>query len=122
MDARGAARRWTGSVVARAHEGFVTGLSAEAADALVVDTVFLVMVTGKAEWFFRCGVAEGEMIEFLEEGESIEMMEGVYKVGFLFVYDGVSGSDVFEVAVCLVCMVYGKKRAAWLAVCEDRDF
>ena len=102
------ARRWTGGVVARACEGFVTGLPAEAADALVVDTVFLVMssmVTGKAEWFFRCGVAEGEMIEFLEEGESIKMMEGVYKVGFLFVYNGVGGSDVFEAAVCLVCTV-----------------
>ena len=45
------------------------------------------------------------MIEFLEEGESIEMMEGVYKVGFLFVYNGVGGSDVFEAAVCLVCTV-----------------
>ena len=87
---RGAARRWTGSVVARACEGFVTGLPAEAADALVVDTVFLVvscMVTGEAEWFFRCGVAKGEVVEFLEKGESIETMEGVYKVSFLFVYD-----------------------------------
>ena len=86
----------------------MTGLPTEAADALVMDAIFLVVscvVTGEAEWFFRHGVAEGEMIEFLEEGESIEMMEGVYKVGFLFVYDGVSGSDVFEVAVCLVCMV-----------------
>ena len=43
MDTRGAARRWTGSVVARACEGFVTGLPAEAADALVVDAVFLVV-------------------------------------------------------------------------------
>ena len=42
------------------------------------------------------------MIEFLEKGESIETMEGVYKVGFLFVYDRVGGSDVFEVAICLV--------------------
>ena len=97
-----------GSVVARACEGFVTGLPAEAADALVVDTVFLVMsymVTGETEWFFRCGVAEGEMIEFLEEGESIETMEGVYKISFLFVYDRVSGSDIFEMAICLVGMV-----------------
>ena len=83
----------------------MTGLPAEAADALVVDTVLLVMssvVAGKTEWFFRCGVMEGEMVEFLEEGESIEMMECVYKIGFLFVYDGVGGSDVFEAAVCLV--------------------
>ena len=83
----------------------MTGLPAKAADALVVDAVFLVVscvVTGKAEWFFRCGVAEGEMIEFLEEGESIETMEGVYKVGFLFVYDRVGGSDIFEAAICLV--------------------
>ena len=83
----------------------MTGLPAKAANALVVDAVLLVMscmVTGEAEWFFRCGVAEGEMIEFLEEGESIETMEGVYKVGFLFVYDGVGGSDVFEAAICLV--------------------
>ena len=42
------------------------------------------------------------MIEFLEKGESIETMEGVYKVGFLFVYDRVRGSDVFEAAMCLV--------------------
>ena len=105
MDTRGAARRWTGSVVARACKGFVTRLPAEAADALVVDTVFLVMscmVTGETEWFFRCGIVEGEMVEFLEEGESIETMEGVYKIGFLFIYDRVGGSDIFETAICLV--------------------
>ena len=33
------------------------------------------------------------------------MMEGVYEVGFLFIYDGVSGSNVVEMAVCLVGMV-----------------
>ena len=89
-------RGWTGSVVTRTCEGLVTRLPAEAADALVVDTVFLVMscmVAGEAEWFFRCNVAEGEMVEFLEERESIKAMEGVYKVGFLFVYDGVCGSE-----------------------------
>ena len=83
----------------------MTGLPAEATDALVVDTVFLVVscvVTGEAEWFFRRGVAEGEMIEFLEEGESIKTMEGVYEVGLLFVDDGVGGSDVFKAAICLV--------------------
>ena len=83
----------------------MTGLPAEATDALVVDTVFLVVscvVTGEAEWFFGCSIAEGEMIEFLEEGESIETMEGVYEVGLLFVDDGVSGSDVFKAAICLV--------------------
>ena len=97
-----------GSVVARACKSFVTRLPAEAADALVVDTIFLVVssvVAGKAEWFFRGSIAEGEMVEFLEEGESIKMMDGVYKVSFLFVYDGVSSSDVFETAVCLVCTV-----------------
>ena len=102
------AKGGTGSVVARACEGFVTGLPAKAADALVVDAVLLVVscvVTGEAEWFFGCGVAEGEMIEFLEEGESIKTMEGVYEVGFLFVDDGVSGSDVFKAAVCLVGVV-----------------
>ena len=86
----------------------MTRLPAEAADTLVMDTVFLVvscMVTGETERFFRCGVAEGEMIESLEEGESIEAMESVYKVGFLFVYDGVCGSDVFEMAVCLLGVV-----------------
>ena len=85
----------------------MTGLPAEAADTLVVDAVLLVMsnvVAGEAEWLSRCGVAEGEMVEFLEEGESIETMDSVYEVGFLFVYDGVSGSDVFEMAVCLVSM------------------
>ena len=68
----------------------MTGLPAKAADALVMDTVFLVvshMVAGEAEWFLRCSIAEGEVIEFLEEGESIETMEGVYKISFLFVYD-----------------------------------
>ena len=83
----------------------MTRLPAEAADALVMDAVFLVVscvVTGEAEWFFRCGVVEGEMVEFLEERESIKAMEDVYKVSFLFVYDGVGGSDIFEAAVCLV--------------------
>ena len=97
-----------GGVVTRTGEGLVTGLPAEAADALVMDAVFLVMscmVAGEAEWFFRHGIAEGEMVEFLEERESIKTMEGVYKVGFLFIYDGVSGSNVFEMAVCLVGMV-----------------
>ena len=94
-----------GSVVAGACKSFVTRLPAEAADALVVDTVFLVMssvVAGEAEWFFRCGIAKRKMVEFLEEGESIKAMEGVDKVSFLFVYDGVCGSDVFKAAVCLV--------------------
>ena len=84
------------------------GLPAEAADTLVVDAVFLVVssvVAGETEWLFRCGVAEGEMVKFLEEGESIETMDGVYEVGLLFVYDGVGSSDFFEVAVCLVCSV-----------------
>ena len=83
----------------------MTGLPAEAADALVMDAIFLVVscvVTGKAEWFFGHGVAEGEMVEFLEEGESIKTMDGVYEVGFLFVYDGVGSSNVFEAAICLV--------------------
>ena len=98
-------RRWTGSVVARACEGLVTGLPAEAADALVMDAIFLVVscvVTGEAEWFFRCGIAEGKMVEFLDERKSIEAMEGVYKIGFLFIDDGVGGSDIFKSAVCLV--------------------
>ena len=86
----------------------ITRLPVEAADALVMDTAFLVMscmVAGEAEWFFRCGIVEGEMVEFLEEGASIKAMEGVYNVGFLFIYDGISGSDVFEMAVCLVSVV-----------------
>ena len=94
-----------GSVVARACEGFVTGLPVKAADALVVDTVFLVvscMVTGKAEWFLGGSIAEGKMVKFLEERESIEAMEGVYKVGFLFVDDGIGSSDIFEAMICLV--------------------
>ena len=86
----------------------MTGLPTETTDALVVDAVFLVMssmVAGEAEWLFRCGVVEREMVEFLEEGESIETMDGVYEVSFLFIYDGVGSSDVFEAAVCLVCSV-----------------
>ena len=103
----------------------MTGLPAKAADALVVDAVLLVVscvVTGEAEWFFRRGVAEGEMVEFLEEGESIETMEGVYKVGFLFVYNRVGSSDVFEAAICLVGTVQSEEGAARLAVGKDRDF
>ena len=48
-----------GSVIARACKSLVTRLPVEAADALVVDAVFLVMssvVAGEAEWFFRCGI------------------------------------------------------------------
>ena len=90
-----------------ASESFVTGLPAEAADALVVNTVFLVvscMVSGEAEWFFRCDIVKGEVVEFLEEGKSIKTMEGVDEVDFLFIYDGVHGPDVFEMAVGLVGM------------------
>ena len=103
----------------------MTGLPAEAADALVMDAIFLVVscvVTGEAEWFFRCGVVEGEMVEFLEEGESIKAMEGVYEVGLLFVYDGVGSSDGFEVTICLVGTVQSEEGAARLAVSEDGDF
>ena len=103
----------------------MTGLPAEAADALVMDAIFLVVscvVTGEAEWFFRRGVTKGEMIEFLEEGESIKTMEGVYEVGLLFVYDGVGSSDVFEAAICLVGTVQSEEGATRLAVSKDGDF
>ena len=86
----------------------MTGLTAEAADALVVDAVFLVVpsvVAGKAEWFFGGSIAEGEMVELLEKRKSIKAMEGVYEVCFLFVYDRVGGSDIFKVTVCLVSSV-----------------
>ena len=33
------------------------------------------------------------MVEFLEKRESMKAMESVYKVSFLFIDDGVSGSD-----------------------------
>ena len=118
-------RGWMGGVVVRACEHLVTGLPAEAADALVVDAAFLVVssvVAGQAEWFFGGSVAEGEMVEFLDERESIEAMEGVYKVGFLFVDDRVGGSDVFKVAVCLVGAVQDEEGATRLAVGEDGDF
>ena len=62
------------------------------------------------------------MVKFLEERESIEAMEGVYKIGFLFVYDRVGSSDVFEAAVCLIGMVHGEEGAARLAVGEDGNF
>ena len=65
---------------------------------------------------------EVEVVEFLKERESIKTMEGVYEVGFLFVYDGVGGSDVFEVAVCLIGMVQGEEGAARLAVREVGNF
>ena len=103
----------------------MTGLPAEATDALVVDAVFLVVssvVAGQAEWFFGGSIVEGEMVEFLDERESIEAMEGVYKIGFLFVDDRVSGSDVFKATVCLVGTVQGEEGATWLAVGEDGDF
>ena len=101
------------------------GLPTEAADALVMDAIFLVMscvVTGEAEWFFGRGVVEGEVIEFLDEGESFEMVEGIYEVGFLFVYNGVGSSDVFEAAICLVGTVQSEEGAARLAVSKDRNF
>ena len=63
-------RRWAEGVVARACECLVTGLPAEATDALVVDAIFLVVsrvVAGQAEWFLGGGVAEGETVEFLDE-------------------------------------------------------
>ena len=47
------------------------------------------------------------MLEFLEKRESIKVMEGVYEVSFLFIDDGVGGSDVFEAIVCLVGSVQG---------------
>ena len=40
----------------------------------------------------------------------------------MFVYDGISGSDVFKMAVCLVGTVQGEEGAAGLAVSEDGDF
>ena len=45
------------------------------------------------------------MVEFLEKRESIEVMEGVYEVSLLLVDDDISGSDVFEMVICLVGMV-----------------
>ena len=48
----------------------MTRLPAEAADTLVVDAIFLVVtgvVAGQAEWFFGGGIAEGEVVEFLDE-------------------------------------------------------
>ena len=62
------------------------------------------------------------MIEFLDERESIEAMEGVYKVSFLFVDDGVGGSDIFKATVCLVGTIQGKEGATGLAVGKDGDF
>ena len=103
----------------------MTGLPVEAADALVVDAVFLVVpsvVAGKAEWFFGGSIAEGEMVEFLEERKSIKAMEGVYEVCFLFIYDRVGSSDIFEAMVRLVSSVQGEEGAAGLAVREDGDF
>ena len=46
-----------------------------------------------------------KVVEFLEERKSIKGMEGVYKVGLLFVNDGVSGSEVFETVVFLIGLV-----------------
>ena len=105
MDTGGATKRRTGSVVTRAGKGFVTRLPAEAADTLIVDTVFLVVscvVARETEWFKGCGIAEGNVVEFLEEGESIEAVEGVYKIGFLFIDDGIGGCNIFEATICLV--------------------
>ena len=103
----------------------MTGLPSEATNALVVDAVFLVVssvVAGQAEWFFGGSIAEGEMVEFLGERESIEAMEGVYKVGFLFIDDGVGGSDVLKATVCLVGTVHSEEGATRLAVSKDGDF
>ena len=109
----------------RTCERLVTGLPTEATDALVVDAVFLVVpsvVAGQAEWFFGGSIAKEEMVEFLDKRESIEAMEGVYKVGLLFVDDGVGGSDVFKATVCLVGAVQSEEGATRLAVSKDGDF
>ena len=50
------------------------------------------------------------------------MMESVYKISFLFVDNGVSGANVFELVVCLVGSIQGQEGAERLAVSEDRDF
>ena len=62
------------------------------------------------------------MVEFLEEGEPIKMMESVYKISFLFIDNVVSGANVFELVVCLVGSIQGQEGAERLAVSEDRDF
>ena len=62
------------------------------------------------------------MVEFLEEGESIKTMDGVYEICFLFVDDGVGGSDVFKATVCLVGAVQSEEGATRLAVSKDGDF
>ena len=49
-------------------------------------------------------------------------MEGVYKVGFLFVDDGVGGPDIFKATVCLVGAIQGEEGAARMAVGTDGDF
>ena len=53
------------SIVTRAGEGSVAWLPAKAGEALVVDTVLLVMpfvVTGKTECFFRFKIVNEEMV------------------------------------------------------------
>ena len=61
------------------------------------------------------------MVKFLEKRQSIKKVESVYKLSFLLVDDVVSGSDVFELVICLIGVVEGWKGAARLAVGEDRD-
>ena len=47
------------------------------------------------------------MVEFLEEGESAKTMDGVDKISFLFVDEGICGPDVFKTMICLVGMIDG---------------
>ena len=77
-----------GSKITGAGKSLVTRLPAKAGDTLAVDTVLLVvslMVAGETECFFRSGIANGEMVEFLKEMDSFKAIESVNKVCFLFI-------------------------------------
>ena len=62
--------------------------------------------TGETEYYFGLQIEKRKMMQFLEELESFKMVKGVYEVSFLLIDDMVGGSDVLELVVCLVSLVY----------------
>ena len=81
---------------ARAVECPMAWLPAKARKALIVGTILLVvskMVTGKAECFFCLGEASRQMIEFLEEFKTSELVDSRDQVCFLLSSDIICGND-----------------------------
>ena len=58
----------------------------------------------------------------MKEREAVEAVNGIDKVGFLFVNNVVCGSKVFKTTICLVGLIDGEERASRLTVSENGEF